>query len=83
MSSKAQTLLTLPAPHRPTPTTSPVITRDQISVWKRYFEGRVVISSAFGMERGEVFYGPTDWLRSHDLMTHYNYAPDSLLGLDD
>jgi hypothetical protein len=30
-------------------------TRDQISTWKRYFEGRVVISSASGMERGEVF----------------------------
>jgi hypothetical protein len=29
-------------------TTSPAITRDQISVWKRYFEGRVVISSVFG-----------------------------------
>jgi hypothetical protein len=42
-----------------------------------------VISSAFGMERGKVFYGPTDWLRSRDLMTHYDYAPDSSLGLDD
>jgi hypothetical protein len=32
-----------------------------------------LISSASGMERGEVFYGPTDWLGSHDPMTHYNY----------
>jgi hypothetical protein len=29
-----------------------------------------VISSASGMERGEVFYGPTDWLGSRDPMTH-------------
>jgi hypothetical protein len=36
-----------------------------------------VISSASGIERGEVFYGPTDWLRSRNPMTHYNYAPDS------
>jgi hypothetical protein len=56
---------------------SPAITRDQISAWKRYFEGRVVISSTFGMERGEVFYGPTDWLGSRDPMTHNDYAPDS------
>jgi hypothetical protein len=34
-----------------------------------------VISSASGMERGEVFYGPTDWLGSRDPMTHYDYAP--------
>ena len=56
---------------------SPAITRDQISAWKRYFEGRVVISSASGTEGGEVFYGPTDWLGSRDPMTHYHYAPDS------
>jgi hypothetical protein len=62
--------------HRPqTMIMSPAITRDQISAWKRYFEGRVVISSASGMERGEVFYGPTDWLGSCDPMTHYDYAP--------
>jgi hypothetical protein len=42
-----------------------------------------LISSASGMERGEVFYGPTDWLRSCNLMTHYNYDPDSSSGLDD
>jgi hypothetical protein len=29
-----------------------------------------VISSASGTERGEVFYGPTDWLGSRDPMTH-------------
>jgi hypothetical protein len=56
---------------------SPATTRDQISAWKRSFEGRVVISSASGTERGEVFYGPTDWLGSCDPMTHYDYAPDS------
>jgi hypothetical protein len=43
-------------------------TRDQISAWKHYFEGRVVISSASGKERGEVFYRPTDWLGSCDPM---------------
>jgi hypothetical protein len=42
-----------------------------------------VISSASGTEGGEVFYGPTDWLGSHNPMTHYDYTPDSLLGLDD
>jgi hypothetical protein len=42
-----------------------------------------VISSASGMERGEVFYGLTDWLGSPDPMTHYHYAPDSSSGLDD
>jgi hypothetical protein len=81
MSSKARTPLTLPALLPPTTTMSPAITRDQISTWKRYFEGRVVISSAFGMGRGEVFYGPTDWLGSCDPMTHHDYAPDSYSGL--
>jgi hypothetical protein len=42
-----------------------------------------VISSASGMERGEVFYGPTDWLGSCDPMTHYDYAPDSSSRLND
>ena len=32
----------------------------------------VVISSASGTERGEVFYGPTDWLGSRDPMTPYD-----------
>jgi hypothetical protein len=32
-------------------------------MWKCSFEGRVVISSISSTERGEVFYGPTDWLR--------------------
>jgi hypothetical protein len=41
----------------------------------------LLISSAFGMERGEVFYGPTDWLGSRDPMTHDDYAPDSYSGL--
>jgi hypothetical protein len=41
----------------------------------------LVISSAFGMGRGEVFYGPTDWLGSRDPMTHHDYAPDSSSGL--
>ena len=31
-----------------------------------------VISSASGTERGEVFYGPTDWLGSRDPMTPYD-----------
>jgi hypothetical protein len=29
-----------------------------------------VISSASGMERGKVFYRPTDWLGLRDPMTH-------------
>jgi hypothetical protein len=62
---------------------SPATTRDQTSAWKRSFEGRVVISSASGMERGEVFYGPTDWLGSRDPMTHVRYTHGSLIGLDD
>jgi hypothetical protein len=45
--------------------------------------GRQLISSASGMERGEVFYGLTDWLGSRDPMTHYDYTPDSSSGLDD
>jgi hypothetical protein len=57
--------------------------RDPISAWKRSFEGRVVISSTSGMERGEVFYGPTDWLGSRDPMTHVRYTCGSLFGLDD
>jgi hypothetical protein len=42
-----------------------------------------LISSASSTEGGEVFYGLTDWLGSCDPMTHYDYAPDSLFGLDD
>jgi hypothetical protein len=57
--------------------------RDPTSAWKRFFEGRVVISSASGTERGEVFYGPTDWLGSHDPMTHIRYTRGSPFGLDD
>jgi hypothetical protein len=45
--------------------------------------GGGVISSASGMERGEVFYRPTDWLGSRDPMTPGDYAPDSSSGLDD
>ena len=57
--------------------------RDPTSAWKRFFEGRVVISSASGTERGEVFYGPMDWLGSPDPMTHIQYTRGSLFGLDD
>jgi hypothetical protein len=52
-------------------------------MWKRSFEGRVVISSASGMERGEVFDGPTDWLGSCDPMTPYNTRVAHRFGLDD
>jgi hypothetical protein len=57
--------------------------RDPISAWKRSFEGRVVISSISSTERGEVFYGPTDWLGSRDPMTHVRYTRGSSLGLAD
>jgi hypothetical protein len=76
MSLKAQAPLMLLPPPLLTTTMSPAITRDQISAWKCYFEGRVVISSASGMERGEVFCGLMDWLGSCDPMTHRS-------GLDD
>jgi hypothetical protein len=52
-------------------------------VWKRFFEGRVVISSASGTARGEVFDGLTDWLGSRDPMTPVRYTRGSLTGLDD
>jgi hypothetical protein len=42
-----------------------------------------MISSASGTERGEVFYGPTDWLGSRDPMTHLRYTCGSLIGLAD
>jgi hypothetical protein len=42
-----------------------------------------LISSASGMERGEVFYRPTDWLGSHDPMTHIRYTRGSSTGLAD
>jgi hypothetical protein len=42
-----------------------------------------MISSASGMERGEVFYGPTDWLGSRDPMTPVRYTRGSSTGLDD
>ena len=83
MSSKEQMPLTPPALLPPTTTMSPAITRDQITAWKRYFEGRVVISSASGTEGGEVFYGLTDWLGSRDPMTHLRYTHGSLIGLAD
>ena len=63
--------------------TSPAIMKDPTSAWKHFFEGRVVISSASGTERGEAFYGPTDWLGSQDPMTHIQYTHGSLFGLDD
>jgi hypothetical protein len=62
---------------------SPAITRDLTSVWKHSFEGRVVISSISSMERGEVFYRPTDWLGSHDPLTPVRYTHGSLFGLAD
>jgi hypothetical protein len=43
----------------------------------------LLISSASGTERGEVFYRPMDWLGSHDPMTHIRYTHGSLFGLDD
>jgi hypothetical protein len=42
-----------------------------------------LISSISSMERGEVFYGPTDWLRSRDPLTPIRYAHGSSFGLDD
>jgi hypothetical protein len=57
------------------------------AIWLQKLLGELLpeymISSASGMERGEVFYRPMDWLGSRDPMTHYNYAPDSSSGLDD
>jgi hypothetical protein len=52
-------------------------------MWKRSFEGRVVISSAFGTEEGEVFYGLTDWLGSRDPLTPYDTRVAHRSGLDD
>jgi hypothetical protein len=43
----------------------------------------VLISSASGTARGEVFYGPTDWLGSRDPMTHIRYTCGSPTGLAD
>jgi hypothetical protein len=63
--------------------TSRAITKDLTSTWKCSFEGRVVISSASGMEGGEVFDGPTDWLGSRDSMTPYDTRVAHRLGLDD
>jgi hypothetical protein len=42
-----------------------------------------LISSASGTERGEVFYGPTDWLGSRDPMTHIRYTRGSSTELAD
>jgi hypothetical protein len=42
-----------------------------------------VISSISSTERGEVFYGPMDWLGSHDPMTPVRYTHGSSTGLDD
>jgi hypothetical protein len=78
-----QALLMLPAHHPPIMIMFLTTTRDPISAWKRSFEGRVVISSASGMERSEVFYRLTDWLGSRDPMTPYNTHVAHRLGLDD
>jgi hypothetical protein len=42
-----------------------------------------MISSISSMERGEVFYGPTDWLGSRDPLTPVRYTHGSSFGLDD
>jgi hypothetical protein len=42
-----------------------------------------VISSISSMERGEVFYGTTDWLGSCDPLTPVRYTCGSLFGLAD
>jgi hypothetical protein len=82
-SSRTRAPLMPLVPLPPTMTMSPAITRDRISAWKRSFEGRVVISSISSTERGEVFYGPTDWLGSRDPMTPVRYTRGSPTGLDD
>jgi hypothetical protein len=43
----------------------------------------LLISSASGTARGEVFDGPTDWLGSRDPMTPVRYTRGSLTGLAD
>jgi hypothetical protein len=43
----------------------------------------VLISSASGTARGEVFDGPTNWLGSRDPMTPVRYTRGSPTGLDD
>jgi hypothetical protein len=43
----------------------------------------ILISSASGTERGEVFYGPTDWLGSRDPMTRIRYTCGSSTELAD
>jgi hypothetical protein len=42
-----------------------------------------LISSISSTERGEVFYGPMDWLGSRDPMTPVRYTHGSSTGLDD
>ena len=42
-----------------------------------------LISSAFGTEEGEVFYGLTDWLGSRDPLTPYDTRVAHRFGLDD
>jgi hypothetical protein len=79
----APALPTPPAHRPPIMIMSPATTRDQISTWKHSFEGRVVISFAFGTEEGEVFYGLTDWLGSRDPLTPYDTCMAHRYGLDD
>ena len=71
------------APLPPITIMSPATTRDQISMWKRSFEGRVVISSISRTERGEVFYRLMDWLLSRDPLLMYDTRMAHLLGLAD
>jgi hypothetical protein len=44
---------------------------------------QTMISSISSTERGEVFYGPTDWLGSRDPMTPVRYTRGSSTGLAD
>jgi hypothetical protein len=44
---------------------------------------RRMISSTSGTARGEVFYGPTDWLGPRDPMTHIRYTRGSPTELAD
>jgi hypothetical protein len=54
-----------------------------ISPDRRFCACAILISSISSTERGEVFYGPTDWLGSRDPMTPVRYTRGSPLGLAD
>jgi hypothetical protein len=76
-SSRARTSATS-SPSVPGPSSSNAIQRPSPSA-----SPTSLISSTSGMERGEVFYGPTDWLGSRDPMTHIRYTHGSSTGLAD